>query len=55
MRLELWVPDALTIHGRPVPNDVGMAVVLDALLAKAFFPDGLQIGVGGHLCMYVRG
>lgn len=42
------------MQGRAVPSDAGMAVVLDALLAKAFFPDGVQIGVGGRLCLYVR-
>jgi hypothetical protein len=54
IRLELWIPDALTLRGQSVPNDVGIAVVVDALLAKSFFPDGVQVGTGGRLCRYVR-
>lgn len=53
-RLELWIPDELTLGGQPVPSDAGMAVLLDALLAKSFFPDGVQVGEGGRLCRYVR-
>jgi hypothetical protein len=53
-RLELWIPDALTLRAEPVPNDVGIAVVLDALLAKSFLPGGVQVEAGGRLCRYVR-
>jgi hypothetical protein len=53
-RLELWIPEVLTLRGQAVANDVGMAVLLDALLAKSFFPDGVQAGDGGRLFRYVR-
>ena len=36
----LWVPGSLTFQGSPVGQDVAMAVVLDRLLDKGFFPDG---------------
>ena len=36
----LWVPGSLTLGGNPVAQDVAMAVVLDRVLAKGFFPDG---------------
>ncbi len=53
-RLELWIPDALTLLGQPISNDVGMAVILDALLAKSFSPDGVQAERRGRVCRYVR-
>lgn len=36
----LWVPDALTFNGEPISQDFAMALVVDRLLAKGFFPDG---------------
>jgi hypothetical protein len=36
----LWVPASLTLGGNPVAQDVAMAVVLDRVLAKGFFPEG---------------
>jgi len=53
-RYELWVPEALTLHGQPVRLDVAMAVVVNALLAKSYFPDGFEAGDGGRLYRYVR-
>ena len=32
--------EKLTLRGALVPSDVAMAALLDALLAKGFFPDG---------------
>jgi len=53
-RYELWVPDALTWRGGPVRQDIAMALILDALLAKSFHPDGMVPGTGGRLYRYVR-
>ena len=36
----LWVPYDLTLHGEPVPHDVAMAVLGDALLCAGLMPDG---------------
>lgn len=36
----LWVPNSLTLSGSPVAQDTAMAVVLDRILAKGYFPDG---------------
>ena len=43
----LWVPSSLTLGGNAVTQDVAMAVVLDRVLSKGFFPDGFVAeGVG---------
>lgn len=36
----LFVPQALTLRGQPVPQDVAMAIVVDRLLGKGLFPNG---------------
>jgi hypothetical protein len=50
----LWVPDALTLNGQPVRRDVGMAILLDAILALGFMPDGLTESAGGATYRYRR-
>lgn len=50
----LWVPESLTMQGNPVMMDIAMAVVLDKLLGKDFFPDGFEQGDGGRLYKYQR-
>jgi hypothetical protein len=49
---DLWVPHILTLNGEPVTNDLAMAIVLDALLARGLFPDGFVEGEGGRLYRY---
>jgi hypothetical protein len=51
---EMWVPGTLTLGGQPIADDLAMAILLDALLAKEFFPDGYQQGAGGRLYRYGR-
>jgi hypothetical protein len=48
----LWVPDALTFRAMPVPQDVAMAIILDALLGKGLFPAGFDAERGGRKYRY---
>jgi hypothetical protein len=34
----IWIPAELTLNGHPISQDNGMALVLEALLAKDFAP-----------------
>jgi hypothetical protein len=52
---KLWVPQRLSWKNQPIASDVAMAIVLDALLAKGFFPSGFEEGVGGRLYDYYVG
>ena len=52
---EMWVPGTLTLGGQPITGDLAMAILLDALLAKEFLPEGYQEGAGGRLYRYGRG
>jgi hypothetical protein len=54
-RFELDVPQHLTLRGRPVPPDIAMAVILDALFAKGFDPDGFEPRPSGRRYRYRRG
>jgi hypothetical protein len=49
---ELWVPERLSLHDKPVASDMAMAIVLDALLKKEMFPDGFIQGDGGRYYQY---
>jgi hypothetical protein len=48
----LWVSEALTLRGEPVSQNVAMALVLDRLLAKGFFPAGFEPAGAGRLYNY---
>ena len=39
---ELFVPQDLTWQGRPVAQNMAMAIVLDKLLGKKLYPDGFE-------------
>ena len=52
-RWELWVPELLRLRGARVGDDIAMAILLDALLAKGFYPDGFTDGEGGRTYRYV--
>jgi len=39
---ELFVPRSLTYHGRPIPREAALAVVLDRLIPKNLYPDGFE-------------
>jgi hypothetical protein len=52
-RWELWVPELLRLRGARVGDDIAMAILLDALLAKGFYPDGFTEGEGGRTYYYV--
>ncbi len=45
---DLWVPSELTLGGIPVPQDVAMVVVVDAVLAIGLGPAGFTDGLGGR-------
>ena len=49
---DLWVPDALTFRGQAVAQNLAMAMVLDAILAKQCSPDGFEPGENGRLYRY---
>jgi hypothetical protein len=48
----LAVPDSLTLRGATIPHDVAMAVIVDALLAKALYPSGFTLGHGMRTYQY---
>ncbi|HSS50689.1 MAG TPA: hypothetical protein VLX28_17255 [Thermoanaerobaculia bacterium] len=50
---ELWVPELLRLRGARVGDDIAMAILLDALLVKGFYPDGFTEGEGGRTYRYV--
>ncbi len=49
---ELWVPNSLTFRGSLIRQDVAMAIVLDRILAKGFFPDGFVEESSGRRYTY---
>ena len=51
---ELWVPASLTMGGEPVPRDLGMALVVDAVFGAGFEPDGVATEADGSMCRYRR-
>ena len=53
-RFELSLPEALSVGGSPVPKDLAMAVLLDAILALGFMPDGVTTGATGAIYRYRR-
>ena len=50
----LWIPQDLTLNGKTVSSDLAMAIILDAILAKEFFPNGFDEGVGGRYYKYQK-
>ena len=48
----LWVSEPLTLSGEPVSQNVAMALVLDRLLAKGFFPAGFEPDGAGRRYNY---
>ncbi|WAS96953.1 hypothetical protein [Nannocystis punicea] len=52
---DLWVSNAMTLNGAPVPQDLGMAILVDRLLAKGLFPHGFSEGAGGRTYHFRRG
>jgi hypothetical protein len=50
----LAISDNLTIGGRADPMGLGMALVLDAILAKGFEPDGFQQESGYRVYRYKK-
>jgi hypothetical protein len=52
-RWDLWIPELLRLRGTRVGDDIALAIVLDALLAKGFYPDGFTAGDGGRTYHYV--
>ena len=56
-RVDLWVPDELTIGGAPEPkNPTGLAMALigDTALSLGLWPDGFTPGAGGRTYHYKR-
>lgn len=49
---ELWIPGRLTLRGEPIPQDVAMVIVMDALLSKSFVPSGFTEAQDGRLYRY---
>lgn len=49
---DLWVPDAVAAAPPGGPTGMVMAVVTDAALSHAFWPDGFTEGPGGRHYRY---
>ena len=54
VNFELWVATQLTLRGAGIDSGVGMAVVLDRLLAKGLTPDGFTQANDGRVYRYKR-
>ncbi len=57
-RVDLWVPDELTMNGAPLPENptgLGMALVVDTALSLGLWPDGFTEGAGGRTYHYKAG
>jgi hypothetical protein len=55
-RVDLWVPDELTIGGAPEPTNrsgLGMALIVDTALSLGLWPDGFTQGTGGRTYHYM--
>ena len=55
--VDLWVPDELTLSGKPVPSQptgIVMAIVTDTALSLGLWPRGFTEGTGGRTCHYSR-
>jgi len=51
-RFELWVPQQLTLRGKPTRLDMAMAIVLNQILRQRYEPDGFTQAEGGRLYRY---
>jgi hypothetical protein len=54
-RVDLWVPDELTMNGVPLPEHptgLAMAVIVDTALSLGLWPDGFTEGAGGRTYHY---
>jgi hypothetical protein len=52
---ELWIPASLTMGGKAIPRELGMALVVDAVLGAGFEPDGAAVTeADGSTCRYRR-
>jgi hypothetical protein len=57
-RVDLWVPDELTMNGVPLPENptgLAMALVVDTALSLGLWPDGFTEGAGGRTYHYTAG
>lgn len=52
---DLWVPAQVTMNGAPIAQDMAMALLLDQLLSRGFFPRGFTEGNGGRTYHYRQG
>lgn len=50
----LAISDSLTVNGKPDTMGLGMAFLLDAILAKGFEPDGFTQEAGYRVYRYKR-
>ena len=51
-RFELAIADSFTFRGKPDVMGMGMAIVLDAILAHGFGPDGFEQHSGYRVYRY---
>jgi hypothetical protein len=49
---EILVPLRLSFKGKPVPKDVGMAILVDRILSHGYLPDGLSEISSGTVYRY---
>ena len=51
-RLELFVADELTLDDSPIDHAIGMAIIVDAVLADGLFPRGFTQADSGRVYLY---
>jgi len=49
---DLWVPNDLTLRGRPACTDIAMTIVLDKVRTMGFEPDGFVQTKNGRVYKY---
>jgi len=49
---EVWVPEALTLGGNEISQELAMTMLLDKLVARELLPDGFSVAGGGRLYRY---
>jgi hypothetical protein len=53
--VSLWVPDALTLKGKPVPQQptgIAMSIITDTALSLGLWPNGFTEGTDGRIYHY---
>jgi hypothetical protein len=52
LNLELFVRNTVTLPGQAVSQDIVMAILLDVLLGRGYWPDGFVDSIDGRIYKY---